>query len=88
MSKSNGNTKIATLLAWAVMEDEGDGFLFLADSPLQAGCLVVGVSTSCGDAGWRNSFTEAFPGDRVVLRRGRAASGVYGRGGWVMTGLA
>ena len=88
MSKSNGTTKVATLVAWAVMEDVGDGFVFLADSPLQAGCQVAGVSTSCGDAGWTNSFTEAFPGDLVVLRRGCAASGAYGRGGWVMTGLA
>ena len=87
MSKTNGTTKTATFLSW--IADLGDeicpmGEDFGAAHRAGDGCVLA--ETTKGLVAWDNGYSQALPGDKVVLRKGAARSN--GRMPWVMTGRA
>ena len=87
MSKSNGTTKIATVVAF--FADCGEELVncggdFAAAHRVANGCVLV--ETSRGLVAWDNGFSSALPGDKVVLRKDAPRS--HGDTSWVMTGRA
>ena len=87
MSKTNGTTKTATFVSWVA--DFGSEICSMGEdfgAAHRASQGSVLAQTSKGLVAWSNGYSQALPGDRVVLRKGAARSN--GRMPWVMTGRA